>query len=163
MKLFERLIRTPDAIHLTVLRLILGIIFFAHGAQKTLGLFGGYGFAGTMNFFTGTMHIPEPLAFLAIMAEFVGGIALILGVASRLAALSISVNMIVAIMMVHAQNGLFMNWTGAQKGEGFEYHLLAIATAIPIIIHGSGALSIDGVVAQYRIRGLRTDALSSVR
>lgn len=131
MNTLKKLVGTPNDPLLTVLRLTLGVIFFAHGAQKTLGLFGGYGFSGTMGFFTNVMHIPAPLAFAAIMAEFLGGIALVLGLASRLAALSIAVTMLVAIVMVNARYGLFMNWFGTQKGEGIEYHLLAIAVALP--------------------------------
>src|ERR1700757_4891158 len=141
--MFRKLLATPDDRLLTVMRLVMGLIFFAHGAQKALGWFGGYGFSGTMGFFTGMMHIPAPFAFLAICAEFLGGLGLIVGALGRVAAFGISVNMIVAILMVHSQFGFFMNWTGQQKGEGFEYHLLAIATALVLMVRGSGALSVD--------------------
>lgn len=141
--MFRKLLATSNDWTLTLLRLALGVIFFAHGAQKTLGWFGGYGFTGTMGFFTQTMHIPAPLAFLAICAEFLGGIGLILGVLGRLAAFGIAFNMVVAILLVHAQFGLFMNWSGQQKGEGFEYHLLAIAIAVVVMARGSGAFSVD--------------------
>ncbi len=120
-----------------------GVIFFAHGAQKALGWFGGYGFSGTMGFFTGMLHIPAPFAFLAICAEFLGGIGLILGLLGRVAAFGITVNMLVAILMVHGQFGFFMNWSGQQKGEGFEYHLLAIVVAVVLMVRGSGGFSID--------------------
>jgi putative oxidoreductase len=156
MRLLKKLIETPNDPLLTALRLVLGIIFLAHGAQLTLGLFGGYGFAGTMDFFTTVMHIPAPLALVAIVAEFAGGIALILGLAGRLAALSITVNMLVAIAMVHARYGLFMNWFGAQRGEGFEYHLLAIAVALPIIVRGSGAVSLDRLFMHFTLGGAAT-------
>jgi putative oxidoreductase len=96
-----------------------------------------------MGFFTNMMHIPAPLAFLAICAEFLGGIGLIVGALSRIAAFGISINMLVAIALVHSKMGFFMNWTGQQKGEGFEYHLLAIAIAIVLMARGSGAFSID--------------------
>jgi putative oxidoreductase len=89
------------------------------------------------------MHIPAPFAFLAICAEFLGGIGLIVGALGRIAAFGIACNMIVAIFMVHGPNGLFMNWTGQQKGEGFEYHLLAIAIAVVLMARGSGAFSVD--------------------
>src|SRR5215470_5815205 len=102
----------------TLLRLVLGVVFFAHGAQKMLGWFGGFGFSGTMGFFTSAMHISAPLAFLAIAAEFFGGLGLILGFLTRIAAFGVAVNMLVAVAMVHAPNGFFMNWTGNQKGEG---------------------------------------------
>ena len=94
-----------------------------------LGWFGGNGFSGTMGFFTNMMHIPAPFALLAICAEFLGGIGLIVGALTRIAAFGIATNMVVAVLMVHAKVGFFMNWTGQQKGEGFEYHLLAIAIA----------------------------------
>jgi putative oxidoreductase len=141
--MLRKLLATSDDWTLTLLRLFLGVIFFAHGAQKTLGWFGGYGFSGTMGFFTGMLHIPAPFAFLAICAEFLGGIGLILGLLGRAAAFGITVNMLVAILMVHGQFGFFMNWSGQQKGEGFEYHLLAIVVAVVLMVRGSGAFSID--------------------
>jgi putative oxidoreductase len=141
--MFHRIASTTNDYAITVLRLVLGCVFFAHGAQKMLGWFGGYGFSGTMGFFTHQMGIPAPFAFLAICAEFFGGLGLILGLLGRIAAFGIMCNMLVAIVMVHGANGLFMNWAGNQKGEGFEYHLLAIAIGLLIIIKGSGALSVD--------------------
>ena len=145
--MFHKLLATPNDLTLTVVRLVLGLVFFAHGAQKMLGWFGGYGFHGTMGFFTQQMGIPAPLAFLAICAEFFGGLGLIFGLLARIAALGIMVNMMVAVAKVHSANGFFMNWTGQQKGEGFEYHLLAIALLIVVLVKGSGALSIDRALA----------------
>lgn len=141
--MFRKLICTENDAAAAILRLVLGVVFFAHGAQKMLGWFGGYGFNGTMSFFTETMHIPAVLAFLAIAAEFFGGLGLIVGLLSRVAALGIAVNMVVAIAMVHHQFGFFMNWSGAQKGEGFEYHLLVIAMAVLVMMRGAGAVSFD--------------------
>jgi putative oxidoreductase len=141
--MFRKLLATSDDWTLTMLRLVMGVVFFAHGAQKTLGWFGGYGFSGTMGFFTQQMHIPAVFAFLAICAEFLGGIGLILGALGRVAAFGIACNMVVAVMMVHAPNGLFMNWSGQQKGEGFEFHLLALAIAGVLMVRGSGAFSLD--------------------
>jgi putative oxidoreductase len=92
------------------------------------------------------MGIPAPLAFLAIAAEFLGGLGLILGILSRIAASGIGVTMLVAIAMVHRQFGFFANWSGTQKGEGYEYHLLAIAIAVAIIVRGAGALSLDRAI-----------------
>jgi putative oxidoreductase len=129
------------------MRLVLGVLFFLHGSQKMLGWFGGFGFSGTMQAFTGMMHIPAPFAFLAICAGFFGGFGLILGLLARVAAIGIAVNMIVAVLMVHLPNGPFMNWYGNQKGEGYEHHLLALALAIPIIIRGAGAFSVDDLLA----------------
>jgi putative oxidoreductase len=140
---FRKLICTENDAATAILRLVLGVVFFAHGAQKMLGWFGGSGFSGTMSFFTETMHIPAVLAFLAIAAEFFGGLGLIVGLLSRVAALGITVNMVVAIAMVHHQFGFFMNWFGAQKGEGYEYHLLVIAMAVLVILRGAGAVSLD--------------------
>jgi putative oxidoreductase len=140
---WHRLIATTDDPAGLIARLVLGLVMFPHGAQKALGLFGGNGFAGTMGFFTGMMHVPAPLAFLAIIAEFLGSIALILGVLGRLAAFGILCNMVVATLMVHLSNGFFMNWMGNQKGEGFEYHLLAIGLALVVIWKGSGRYSVD--------------------
>ncbi len=139
----RKLLSTPNDFTLTLVRLVMGIVFFSHGAQKMLGWFGGYGFHGTMGFFTQQLGIPAPLAFLAICAEFFGGLGLIVGLLSRIAAFGIMVNMLVAIVTVHRFNGFFMNWTGQQKGEGFEYHLLALAVGLVVLIKGAGALSID--------------------
>src|SRR5467141_4985905 len=137
--MFRKLITTDDNPATLILRLVLGVVFFAHGAQKLLGWFGGPGFSGTMGMFTGYMHIPAPFAVLAIAAEFFGGLGLILGFLTRIAAFGIAVNMIVAVLMVHSHVGFFVNWSGNQKGEGFEYHLLALAVAIPVMIRGAGA------------------------
>lgn len=144
--MLRRLTATGNDLTLTILRLVAGVVFFAHGAQKMLGWFGGFGFKGTMGFFTQQMHIPAPFAVLAIGAEFFGGIGLILGLLGRIAAFGITVNMCVAVVMVHIPNGFFMNWFGNQKGEGFEYHLLAIAIGLVIMAKGSGALSVDRVL-----------------
>lgn len=145
--MIRRLFATDDDVATTILRLVLGVVFFAHGAQKMLGWFGGYGFAGTMGFFTQMMHIPAPLAFLAISAEFFGGIGLILGFVTRIAAFGIGVNMLVAVATIHHNFGLFMNWTGTQKGEGFEFHLLVLAIVAYLIIRGAGAFSVDRLFA----------------
>ena len=146
----KKLLETSDDYGLTAARLVLGIVFFAHGAQKVLGWWGGYGFSATMGFFTHSMGIPTPLAFLAIMAEFLGGLGLIVGALARVAAFGIFVNMAVAIVTVHWANGLFMNWAGSQKGEGFEYHLLAMAIAAAVMLNGAGALSVDRLLGRTR-------------
>jgi putative oxidoreductase len=144
--MFRKLLATPDDWTITLLRLVLGVVFFMHGAQKALGWFGGYGFSGTMGFFTQQMHIPAVFAFLAICAEFLGGMGLILGLLGRIAAFGIACNMVIATLMVHAQFGIFMNWSGQQKGEGFEYHLLAMVIALTLMVKGSGAFSVDRVL-----------------
>jgi putative oxidoreductase len=143
----NKLFRTDNDIATAIVRLVLGVVFFAHGAQKLLGWFGGYGFTGTMGFFTGVLHIPAIFAFLAIIAEFFGGLGLIFGFLTRVAAFGILSNMVVAIAMVHSQFGFFMNWTGAQRGEGYEYHLLILATTVLLIIRGAGAASVDRLLS----------------
>ena len=145
--MIRKLFATDDNTATAILRLVLGVVFFAHGAQKMLGWFGGFGFSGTMGFFTGTMHIPAPLAFLAIAAEFFGSLGLILGFLTRIAALGIATNMVVAIATVHSAVGFFMNWNGTQKGEGYEMHLLVLAMTAFLIIRGGGAFSIDRAIA----------------
>ena len=144
--MFRKLIATDKDTATTILRLVLGLVFFAHGAQKMLGWFGGYGFRGTMGFFTGMLHIPAPFAFLAIAAEFFGGLGLIFGLLTRVAAFGIFCNMIVAVAMVHHQFGFFMNWAGTQKGEGYEFHLLALAALVFLMIRGAGAASVDRIL-----------------
>jgi putative oxidoreductase len=152
--MWRELLRTSNSATLTVLRLALGVVMFAHGAQKMLGWWGGGGFSGTMGMFQ-SMGIPSLFAFLAITAEFFGGLGLIVGFLSRVAAFGVMVNMLVAIAMVHAGNGLFMNWTGSQKGEGFEYHILAIAVAVAIEIGGGGAASVDYAIVNAPVRRVR--------
>ena len=146
--MFRKLTATSDDPVMTILRLVLGVVFFFHGSQKVLGWFGGYGFSGTMNFFTHNMGIPAVFAFLAIAAEFLGSLGLILGLLARVAASGIIVNMVMAILMVHRANGIFMNWAGNQKGEGYEYHLLAIAIGLAVVIRGAGAFSVDRLIGQ---------------
>jgi putative oxidoreductase len=148
MNIIRRILFTKCSIGALIARLTLGLVMFPHGAQKALGWFGGYGYTGTMGFFTGMMHIPPALAFLAIMAEFLGSLGLIVGLFSRIAAFGIAVNMVVAILTVHAANGFFMNWYGKQSGEGFEYHLLAIGLALIVLIQGGGSLSLDRAISR---------------
>jgi putative oxidoreductase len=143
----KRLMSTTNDVALTTLRVVFGVVFFAHGAQKMLGWFGGFGFHGTMGFFE-HMGMPAPVAFLVICTEFFGGLGLIVGLLTRIAALGIGVEMIGAIFMVHLPNGFFMNWMGNQKGEGFEYHLLAIAIAAALLLRGAGALSLDRALSK---------------
>ena len=142
-KVLARLLHTEQDYGALVTRIALAVAIFPHGAQKALGWFGGFGFSGTMGFFTQQMHIPAPFALLAIAAEFLGSLGLITGLLGRVAAFGIMVTMAVAALTVHLPNGFFMNWMGTQKGEGIEYFILAIGLALAVIIKGSGALSID--------------------
>jgi putative oxidoreductase len=145
--MMKRLMGTSNDVSFTILRVVLGVVFFAHGAQKMLGWFGGFGFHGSMGFFT-HMGIPAPVAFLIICIEFFGGLGLIVGLLTRIAALGIAGDMIGAIFLVHLQNGFFMNWMGTQKGEGIEYHLLALAIAAALLLRGAGAFSLDGALSK---------------
>jgi len=147
-KWVRRLLETNSDISPTIARVVLGLVMLPHGAQKMLGWFGGYGFSGTYGFMTKQLGVPGIFAVLAILAEFVGAIALIAGVASRAAALGIASVMLVAIAMVHLPNGFFMNWTGAQAGEGFEYHLLALALSAIVLVKGGGKHSVDRAVTR---------------
>lgn len=144
----RKLFATHDSWSQLILRVTLGVVMFPHGAQKLLGWFGGYGFSGTMDTFTNKMGIPAALAFLVIMTEFFGSLGLIVGFLTRLAAFGVFCIMVVAIAMVHWQNGFFMNWSGKQAGEGFEYHLLAIGIALVLMIYGAGKGSVDQGVAR---------------
>ena len=140
--MFQKMLHTHNDLALAFVRIILGIVFFAHGAQKMLGWFGGYGFSGTVGAFT-KMGMPAALAFFVIFVEFFGGLSMIFGLLSRLGGLGIAALMVGAILTVHIHNGFYMNWYGNQKGEGFEFHLMAIALAVLILIRGAGALSLD--------------------
>jgi putative oxidoreductase len=131
---------SPAAVNtaLLVARVIAGIVFMAHGAQKLFGAFGGPGLSGFV-------QMMGPIGYLVAIGEFFGGLGLIVGILSRFSAASLIVIMLGAIGMVHLPNGFFMNWTGAQKGEGFEYHLLAIALFLVIVIAGPGAFALARV------------------
>jgi putative oxidoreductase len=145
----KRLFSTQNDGGLALIRLALGLVMFPHGAQKLLGWFGGYGWTGTMGYFTGMMHVPALFAALAIFAEFFGSLGLITGLFGRVAAFGILSNMVVAVLLVHAKVGFFMNWgLTPGQGEGFEYHILVIAMALLIIWKGSGAFSIDKAIAE---------------
>lgn len=150
MKKFRFLLRTDNSIATFFVRVALGAVFFPHGAQKVLGLFGGGGLVASYSGFTQGMGIPAVFAVLAIAAEFLGSLGLLFGFLTRVAAFGIGSVMAVAMMMVHWQHGFFMNWHGQQKGEGIEYHLLALAMAVYLMIRGGGALSFDGAIARGR-------------
>lgn len=140
--MFQRLFATEENASWTLLRLMLGVVFFAHGAQKMLGWFGGFGFHGTLRAFV-HMGMPAALGLFVILTEFFGSLGLLTGFLTRIAALGVSALMLGAIAMVHASNGFFMNWMGNQKGEGFEFHLLVLAIAITLLVRGAGSYSVD--------------------
>jgi putative oxidoreductase len=141
--MFGKLLSTQDDVAPLVMRVVLGAVFFPHGVQKVFGWFGGHGLNGTLDFFTQTMGIPLAFAVLVIVAEFLGALGLIVGFLTRVAAFGVASVMTGAIFMVHLKHGFFMNWAGNQAGEGFEYHLLAIALAVALMITGGGSVSLD--------------------
>ena len=145
--MIKKLFATDNSLSGTFLRAALGAVMFPHGAQKLLGLFGGQGFNASMKMFETNFHVPVYLALAAILAESVGSVALIAGFFTRLAGLAIAVDMAVAVCLVHWKNGFFMNWMGTQKGEGFEYHILAIAIGLALAIMGGGRWSVDRALA----------------
>jgi putative oxidoreductase len=128
---------------LMIVRVVLGVVLFAHGAQKLLGWFGGPGLRATLDTFRDQMRIPVALACLAIAAEFFDGLGLIFGLLTRIVAFSIAITIVVAMLTVHWNYGLFMNWYGNKPGEGFEYHLVVLALAIVVLVKGAGAFSFD--------------------
>lgn len=133
---------------IAVIRIALGAIFFAHGAQKVLGWFGGYGLKATAGYLT-SVGLPLPIAFAVCFFEFLGGIGLLFGFLTRLAALAVITVMVGAIAKVHAKNGLFINWELTPgKGHGFEANLAYIAMALACVIAGGGALSVDSLLVR---------------
>jgi putative oxidoreductase len=146
----ETAVRNQTAVDwsLLILRVVLGVVFMAHGAQKLFGAFGGPGLAGVV-------QMMGPIGYLVTIGEFFGGLGLVVGILPRFSAASIIVIMLGAIGMVHGKVGFFMNWAGQQGGEGYEYHLLAIAALLPIVIAGPGSFALGRVLAWPKISGLR--------
>ena len=142
------LTKTDSSVAAMLCRLTLGVVMLPHGLQKTVGMFGGYGYSGTMGFLTGTVGLPTIIAFLVIAAESAGALALIFGFLTRFCAASLAVVMLGAILMAHGQNGFFMNWQGGQAGEGYEYLILAIGLALSLVVSGAGRFSIDGMIGK---------------
>ncbi|HEY3306457.1 MAG TPA: DoxX family protein [Candidatus Binatia bacterium] len=142
----EILFATEPIFSLFLLRIVLGIIFFAHGAQKVLGWYGGHGLKGTVGFMT-SMGLPVPIAYLVCFFEFLGGIGLIVGFLTRLAALAVAVVMVGAIATVHWKEGFFINWElKPGKGHGIEANLAFLAMAVALVIDGGGLWSVDALL-----------------
>jgi putative oxidoreductase len=131
-----------------VLRATLALVMFPHGAQKALGWFGGYGWDGTMGFLTGSIGMPTFAAAAVILLEIVGPVLLLAGLGTRAVAIAFAAIMVGAITTVHAAFGFFMNWSGAQAGEGFEFHLLVIGMALALVATGGGRWSADARLAR---------------
>ena len=132
-----------------VVRLGLGLIFFAHGAQKAFGWFGGSGLRETIAGFK-QMHIPPAATVAAALVECFGGIALLVGFLARPVSLALIVVMLVAIAKVPARHGFFLNWSVTPgRGHGWEFNLALIAMALAILIGGAGMWSIDRALAPW--------------
>ncbi|EAR07341.1 DoxX family protein [Reinekea blandensis] len=133
-----------------VLRLPLGIVLAAHGAQKLFGWFGGFGLQGTGQWMASIGLEPGYLmALLAGSAEFFGGLALVIGFLTRPAALLSAITMVVAIFSVHFQNGLFLT------NNGYEYALILLAGTLALTVQGAGHYSIDNALVKrpnYRLQ-----------
>ncbi|BCA53235.1 conserved membrane protein of unknown function [Nitrospira sp. KM1] len=140
--------KTDDSWAGIILRLGLASVIFAHGAQKLLGWFGGFGFEGTMAAMTQKMGLPWLVAFLVIVGESIGSLALAAGLLTRFTAGSYILIMLGAIATVHWPHGFYMNWFGQQQGEGFEFHVLVIAMSAALVIAGGGKWALDGVIAR---------------
>jgi putative oxidoreductase len=139
---------TFDSWSRLVVRVVLGVIFFAHGAQKVFGWFGGRGLRATIDGFRQNLGIPPAAAALAAFVECFGGLALVVGFLARPAALGVAIVMLVAIAKVHARHGFFVNFQNAPgKGHGFEFNLALLAMAVSVLVGGAGAMSIDGLIA----------------
>jgi putative oxidoreductase len=143
----QKIFSTENNYSWTILRVTLGVVMLAHGVQKAFGWFGGYGWDGTMGYFTGMVGLPSILAAFIILIESLGAFLLIIGFAGRINAAIIGMVMIGAFFVDHVHNGFYMNWFGNQKGEGFEFDLLFVAISAALAVNGSGALSIDRLIA----------------
>lgn len=144
-----RIVGTEGDWVIAIIRIVLGVVFFAHGAQMALGWFGGAGIQSTLSTFRKNLQIPAPLALLSVAAQFLGGLGLIVGLLSRVAAFGIAIVMSVALLVVHRKFGFFMNWFGEKQGHGIEYHILVLALALTVMIKGAGAFSLDQVLYQH--------------
>jgi putative oxidoreductase len=149
--LLDYAIATDGSASQALLRSALALVLLPHGAQHLLGAFGGYGFAGTLGWMTGTLGIPAPLAAAGILLEFFGPIALVLGIGSRFVAGALAIFMATA-GSTHLANGFFMNWLGTMPAgaEGFEFHILAVAIALAVAARGAGAFSVDAALVRRR-------------
>lgn len=144
----QKLFSTADTWEGLVLRTFAALVMFPHGAQKLFGWFGGYGFSGTMGFFTETMDLPWLIALFIILIEFFGSLLLLVGLGSRLVSATFIVLLLGIIFTSHLQNGFFMNWGGSQAGEGIEYFLLYLGICISLLFTGSNKFSVDRIIAR---------------
>jgi putative oxidoreductase len=139
-----KLMATCNDYTMLILRLVLGGVIFAHGAQKLFGIWGGHGMAWTVGAWKQWWNIPSVLTYSVIFIESLGALLLMLGLLTRVWAFLIGIIMMVAVHLVHLKWGFYMNWyMDPSRGEGFEYHVLTIAIVAALLIKGGGACSID--------------------
>jgi putative oxidoreductase len=143
----ELIFATYPSWSLLVVRLALGVVFFSHGAQKVFGWFGGNGMRATVDAFRQHLGIPAAATVVAASIECFGGLALIVGVLARPAAVGLIFVMLVAIAKVHWRHGFFINFQNApNRGHGYEFNLTLAAMALAVVIGGAGAWSIDRLI-----------------
>lgn len=141
--MLNKIIRTDNSSNWLLLRVALGIVMLGHGLQKAFGWFGGFGWNGSMNYFTDFVGLPSPLAAFIILIESLGSVLLIVGVAGRITAALVGIVIIGALFVDHLPNGFFMNWFNTHKGEGIEFDILFVAISVVLTINGSGKFSVD--------------------
>ncbi len=147
---FSVLLATSPIWPLVIVRVFLGVVFAAHGAQKLFGMFGGPGLKGTIAYFQNSLGVPPALTVLAALTECLGGLAVFVGIFTRLAALGLIVVMLVAIAKVHWRNGFFLNMSlQPGKGHGFEFNWVLIGMALALLVGGGGAKSIDRLLLKW--------------
>jgi putative oxidoreductase len=156
--MWSRLFDTRNSLALVLVRFPLGLDMFVHGYQKVTHI------PGTMRYYDG-LGVPHPLAWLAIVAEFCGGLGLMIGMLSRIAAFGVGCTMVVAVFLRHLPYGYLMNWHGGLPfgTEGYEYHTLAVGMALAVMLEGAGSFSIDRVLSRLGRRdGRLAEALTIV-
>ncbi|MCK5941681.1 MAG: DoxX family protein [Planctomycetes bacterium] len=146
--ILHRLLDTRATAAPVALRATLALVMFPHGAQKVFGWFGGYGWSGTMGFLTEQIGMPSFAAAGVMLLELLGPVLLLAGLGTRAVALGFAGIMLGAITTVHAANGFFMNWSGQQAGEGYEYHLLVLGASLALVFAGGGRWSLDRRLAR---------------
>lgn len=148
MELLKNLLQTESNAAGLIVRLTLGLVILPHGCQQLFGWFGGYGFTGTMQYYTGTEKLPWIIGLLVILLQSVGAVLILSGTATRLMAFATIILFIGMIVKTHLHHGFFMNWSGRQAAEGFEYHILVIGLALLLLIYGAGRFSVDLLLAK---------------
>jgi putative oxidoreductase len=126
------------------IRLGLAVIFIAHGGQKLFGIWGGPGLQATIEAFERSIGVPFYLTLVVVATEFFGGLTVLIGFLTRLAAAGLAVNMVGAIIKVHLINGFFLNWSITPgKGHGYEFNLALLAMSIALLLSGPGKFALD--------------------